>query len=260
MAVRGGASSSSATPSSHGIASALLHPGLGSLRVRPRGSAPRPAPAPRPAARLPVGASPPHFLYSLFRPAPCARMLLCPGDLASAVVRRRGSARAWRSCHWTTSVGWPLPCNFTGAPRPRGRQNQLRRLRWPPSARAGSAPGAVSALGRPGGGPALFPKLPPGRLPPELAPRLAPSRPSAVRVGGRPCPRSSRRVASTRRLRRLGSARAPAPRPPGLVPLPALGPTPLRLVPPSGSPAGSSSGRLRPPACWHICAPVADFP
>nr|XP_020146944.1 translation initiation factor IF-2-like [Aegilops tauschii subsp. strangulata] len=160
-------------------------------------------------------------------------MLLCLGDLASAAARRRGSARARRSCHWTTPVGWPLPCNLTSAPRPRGRQNQLRRLRRPPSARAGSTPGAVSALGRLGGGPALSPKLPPGRLRPPPA---------------------------TARLRlRAGSASArPRPAPGAWPDSPALGPTPRRwpalrrFLPVPASPRAASSERssaspTRPP-------------
>nr|XP_020146621.1 translation initiation factor IF-2-like [Aegilops tauschii subsp. strangulata] len=109
-----------------------------------------------------------------------------------------------------------------------------------------------------------------GRLPPGLAPRLAPSRPSAVWVRGRPCPRSSRRVASDCRLRRLDSACTPAPRPPGLVPLPALGPTPRRwpalrrFLPVPASPCAASSERpsaspARPPP-RPTTAPTPDGP
>nr|XP_020189535.2 uncharacterized protein DKFZp434B061-like [Aegilops tauschii subsp. strangulata] len=180
MAVRGGASSSSAAPSSHSIASALLYPGLGSLRAT--------SPAPSP-----VTAAPP-----------------APGVPATG-------RRLWASRSPATSL-----------------------------VRLALAAARTSCVGYA------------GRLPPELAPRLAPSRPSAVWMGGRPCPRSSRRVASDRRLRRLASACAPAPRPPGLVPLPALGPTPRRwpalrrflhvpASPRAASSERSSASPARPP-------------
>nr|XP_020187625.1 basic proline-rich protein-like [Aegilops tauschii subsp. strangulata] len=93
-----------------------------------------------------------------------------------------------------------------------------------------------------------------GSAPPARRLRVRPASSRSRRLGrlpdaGRPCPRSSRRVASDRRLRRLGSARAPAPRPPGLVLLPALGPTPRRwpalhrFLPVPASPRAASSER-----------------
>nr|XP_040245946.1 proline-rich protein 36-like [Aegilops tauschii subsp. strangulata] len=220
----------------HGIASALLHPGPGSLRVRPRGSAPRPAPVPQLALAARVG-SPLRLPPSM------------PGRRGAGSRRppprrhARNAAAASRSSPRHSSRRHPSSCRPL-CPRPNAASSSPCGLP--------ATPARCSCLAR--------------QQIPLTAPPLRAS-PRTCRV------RASRRVAFAATLpcgRPTSLAHAPtapAARPvptrlPDLVPLPALGPDPRRwpalrrFLPVPASPRAASSGRPVRLAAVDTAAPA----